>query len=60
VGGAVWAAKRVADQLYRTSATDPLTFIAVPLLVAIVGLASAYWASRLATRTDPAKYLREQ
>jgi hypothetical protein len=59
-GGAVLAAKRVADQLYRTSATDPPTFIAVPLLVAIVGLASVYWSSRLATRTDPAKYLREQ
>jgi len=51
---ASWAAGRlVAGQLYEVSPADPLTYIAVPLLLAAVALLANWLPARRATRIDP-------
>jgi ABC-type lipoprotein release transport system permease subunit len=51
--GAFFATDQLSKQLYGISATDPLTFVVVPLLVAAIALAASYLPSRLAARIEP-------
>jgi ABC-type antimicrobial peptide transport system permease subunit len=51
-------AERVADQLYRIEPTDAVAFGGTAMFIIGIGLVSVYWSARVATRTDPAKYLR--
>jgi putative ABC transport system permease protein len=44
--------------LYGISATDPLTFVAVPLLFVIVAMLASYAPAIRATRADPVRALR--
>ena len=44
--------------LFRTSPTDPITFVAVPLFLCLLAIFAAWIPARRATRVDPMQALR--
>ena len=48
----------LASLLYETSPTDPVTFLSVLLILALVALLGSYFPARRATRVDPVTALR--
>jgi len=62
VVGAVAAAattKLLVSMLYETSPVDPVTFVAVALLLVVAGLGAALIPARRATAIDPVSAIRE-
>jgi uncharacterized membrane protein YqjE len=47
------------SQLFGVTASDPLTFVVVPVVLLGIALASAYFPGRRASRIDPAVALRQ-
>lgn len=56
--GALLASRFLAAYLYGISTTDPMSFIAIPLLLLAVALLAAWLPARRATRTEPVTALR--
>jgi putative ABC transport system permease protein len=55
------AATRVLDSLlFETSATDPVTFLVVAVLLALVAMSSCYVPARRAMKVDPIEALRHE
>jgi len=48
----------MSSMLFGVSATDPATFVAVPLVLAIVTVLATYAPMRRATRVDPLSAIR--
>ena len=56
--GAFATTRLLQSMLFETTATDPATFVAVPLVLAAVALAASYLPARRAARTDPLVAIR--
>jgi predicted permease len=56
--GASWLGRAGSSLLFGVTASDPLTFTAVALLLMAVAIAACYFPARRATRVDPIVALR--
>jgi putative ABC transport system permease protein len=58
--GSVAATRLLSSQLYGVTATDPLTFILVALILATISAMATYLPARRAARVDPITVLRDE
>ena len=56
--GGLAATRLMESVLFGVVPTDPLTFLAVPLLLAFVAVLASWLPARSATRVDPLTALR--
>ena len=60
LAGSLAAARLLAQQVWRVSPFDPVSFGAVSLLLLAVGLLACFWPARRAARVDPVTALRQE
>jgi putative ABC transport system permease protein len=60
LAGAFVVARLLASHLYGISATDPLTFVVMPTVLALVALLASYGPANRAARVNPIVALRTE
>jgi len=58
--GSLFAARALAQEVWKLSTFDPYSFLAVSILVMAAGLVACFWPARAAARTDPMSALRQE
>ena len=58
IGGAIALTRLIHGLLFNTSATDPLTFVLISLLLSLAAFLACYIPARRAAKTDPLVALR--
>jgi putative ABC transport system permease protein len=58
VSGALMTSKFLSSQLYQISATDPVTFATVSMILLLTAVLACYIPARRATKLDPMEALR--
>jgi putative ABC transport system permease protein len=56
--GALWLGRAASSLLFGVTASDPLTFAAVSLLLTAVAVTACYFPARRAMKLDPIRALR--
>jgi ABC-type antimicrobial peptide transport system permease subunit len=51
-------ARTLSGLLFGVTATDPLTYLTVPVVLTVIALAAGYWPARRASQIDPSSALR--
>ena len=60
LGGAWLLTRAMNTLLFGVTPTDPLTFVIVPAVIAVVALVASYVPARRAMRLDPVRALRAE
>jgi ABC-type antimicrobial peptide transport system permease subunit len=60
LGGALALTQTIKSLLFEVSATDPMIFASIPLLLVVVALLACFVPARRATRVDPLVALRHE
>jgi putative ABC transport system permease protein len=60
IGGALAISRSLSSELHGVSPMDPITYVAVALVVALVTFLACYMPTRRALRVDPLVTLRDQ
>jgi putative ABC transport system permease protein len=60
VAAALLATRGLGALLFDVAPADPLTFVAVPIVLALTGIAAAWFPALQASRADPAVSLRSE
>lgn len=60
LAGALWLGRAGSSLLFGVTATDPLTFITVSLLLTAVAIAACYFPARRAMKIEPIAALRQE